>query len=55
MTHCTNASCAIFVVCQNKTKPCPGNRESSSLGIQIKVRERITDLINALQQQGHLQ
>lgn len=24
-THCTNAACAIFVVCQNKTKPCPGN------------------------------
>ena len=24
MTHCLNAACAIFVVCQNKTKPCPG-------------------------------
>jgi hypothetical protein len=25
MTHCLNTSCAIFVVCQNKDKPCPGN------------------------------
>lgn len=25
-THCTNASCAIFVVCQNKSKPCPASR-----------------------------
>jgi hypothetical protein len=23
--HCLNATCAIFVVCQNKAKPCPGN------------------------------
>jgi hypothetical protein len=22
---CTNASCAIFIICQNKDKPCPGN------------------------------
>ena len=22
---CTNAACAIWVICQNKTKPCPGN------------------------------
>ena len=22
---CTNASCAIWVICQNKSKPCPGN------------------------------
>jgi hypothetical protein len=22
---CVNTTCAIFVVCQNKTKPCPGN------------------------------
>jgi len=22
---CTNASCSIWVICQNKTKPCPGN------------------------------
>jgi len=25
MTPCTNTTCAIFVVCQNKHKPCPGN------------------------------
>jgi hypothetical protein len=24
MTPCANTTCAIFVVCQNKTKPCPG-------------------------------
>jgi hypothetical protein len=22
---CTNAACAIFVVCQNKDRPCPAN------------------------------
>jgi hypothetical protein len=22
---CTNATCSIWVICQNKAKPCPGN------------------------------
>jgi len=22
---CTNARCSIFIICQNKTKPCPAN------------------------------
>ena len=26
---CLNSSCAIFVICQNKDKPCPGNAPSA--------------------------
>jgi hypothetical protein len=29
---CENTTCAIFIVCQNKDQPCPGNT-SRTLGI----------------------
>jgi hypothetical protein len=25
MTQCTNTTCAIFIICQKKALPCPGN------------------------------
>ncbi len=52
---CTNASCAIWVICQNKDKPCPANTARTVVthnGYAAMARQEYAMRASAIEMKG---